>query len=105
MRPGRKKAAPATERRVVRHHRDTISNMKTIAITIDEGTLGRVDRLAARGGRARSNRSRLIRQAVQEYVSRVEQLSADEHERAVVHRHRERLARQAAALVRAQAKP
>ena len=79
--------------------------MKTIAITIDERTLGRVDRLAARSGRARSNRSRLIRQAVQEYVSRVEQVTADEHERAVVHRHRERLARQAAALVRAQAKP
>ena len=78
--------------------------MKTIAITIDEGTLGRVDRLASKG-RTRSNRSRVIRLAVQEYVSRVERQAADEEEHAILHRHRDRLARQAAALVRSQAKP
>src|SRR5437867_1320958 len=40
--------------------------MKTIAITIDDETLARVDRL---GGRSRS---RAIREAVQEYVARRE---------------------------------
>lgn len=84
---------------------DTLCNMKTIAITIDEETLGRVDRFAARTIGGRSNRSRVIRQAVREYISRVEHLAADEQERAVVRRHASRLARQAAALVRAQAKP
>jgi metal-responsive CopG/Arc/MetJ family transcriptional regulator len=37
---------------------------------MDAETLDRVDRLASREGSARANRSRLIRQAVQEYVSR-----------------------------------
>jgi metal-responsive CopG/Arc/MetJ family transcriptional regulator len=72
--------------------------MKTIAITIDPDTLARVDRLGRR------NRSRIIREAVREYVTRVERLADDERESAIVRKHRGRLARQAAALVRAQAK-
>jgi len=76
--------------------------MKTIAITIDDEMLVRVDRLA--GGQARRNRSRVIRQAVHEYVSRLERAAEDEHEAAIVRRHRGRLARQARTLVRAQAK-
>ena len=72
--------------------------MKTIAITIDEETVARVDRLG------KGNRSRVIREAVQEYVARVERLAAEAQEATVIHRHRSRLARQAAALVREQAK-
>ena len=79
--------------------------MKTIAITIDEATLEHVDRLVGRGGRARGNRSRLIRQAVHDYVARLERVADDAREAAIVRRHRGRLARQASALVRQQAKP
>jgi hypothetical protein len=42
------------------------SHMKTIAITVDEDTLARVDRLA------QGSRSRLIRGAAREYVCRLE---------------------------------
>jgi metal-responsive CopG/Arc/MetJ family transcriptional regulator len=79
--------------------------MKTIAITIDEETLEHVDRLVGRSGRASRNRSQLIRQAVHDYVSRLERLADDEREAAIVRRHRGRLARQASALVREQARP
>ena len=78
--------------------------MKTIAITIDEDMLERLDRFAGRSGKAGTNRSRVIRQAVRDYVSRLERLAEDEREAAIVHRHRGRLARQARALVREQAK-
>lgn len=78
--------------------------MRTIAITIDDDMLVRVDRLARAEGRARKNRSRVIRQAVQEYVSRLEQVAEDDREAAIVRRHRARLAQQSGALVRAQAK-
>jgi metal-responsive CopG/Arc/MetJ family transcriptional regulator len=84
---------------------DMIDNMKTIAITIDEETLASVDRLVGRGALRHNNRSRLIRQAVRDYVSRVERSAEDEREAAIVHRHRHRLAQQAGALVRVQAKP
>lgn len=79
--------------------------MKTIAITIEEPMLERVDRLASGPGRKKRNRSQIIREAVREYVSRVEQLAQEEREAAIVRRHRVPLARQAQALVRAQAKP
>lgn len=77
--------------------------MKTIAITIDDETLERLERLEERpGGR---NRSRVIRLAVREYVARLERLAEQEREAAVIRRHRGRLARQARALVRVQAQP
>jgi metal-responsive CopG/Arc/MetJ family transcriptional regulator len=79
--------------------------METIAITIDRATLERVDRLAARRGAGRANRSRIIRDAVQEYVARAERAAEDEREAAIVRRNRSRLARQASALVKEQAKP
>ena len=76
--------------------------MKTIAIAIDEATLGRLDRLR---GRARSkNRSEIVRQAVKDYLARLERLEEEEREREILRRHRARLRRQAAALVRGQAK-
>jgi hypothetical protein len=47
----------------------------------------------------------LVRRAVQAFVDSVERDGAEEHERAVVRRHRRRLRREAAALVREQARP
>lgn len=70
--------------------------MKTIAITIDEAMLQRVDRMAA-------NRSELIRAAVKEYLDRLERAAAEEHEAAVFRRHRTRLERDARAAVVEQA--
>lgn len=78
--------------------------MKTIAITIDEHMLQRIDRVLTDGGTARRNRSQIIRQAVQEYVERLERLAEEEREREIFRRRRRRLARQAAALVKEQAK-
>jgi len=79
--------------------------MKTIAITIEEDILDRIDRLASRHNSTRINRSRVIRIAIREYVNRVENLAEDEREGALIRRHRTHLAKQATALVREQAKP
>ncbi len=79
--------------------------MKTIAISIDDETLARVDRLAGARIRTRTNRSLVIRRAVKEYVDRLERERAEQQEAAIVRRHRRRLAEAAAALVREQAKP
>lgn len=72
---------------------------------MDEATLEQVDRLVERGGPASKNRSQFIRQAVHDYVARIERLADDEREGAIVRTHRRRLGRQASALVREQAKP
>jgi metal-responsive CopG/Arc/MetJ family transcriptional regulator len=79
--------------------------MRTIAITIDDDLLARLDRLASGAGQGAPNRSRLVREALHDYLTRIEQLAEQEREAAVVHRHRDRLARQAKALVYEQAKP
>lgn len=71
--------------------------MKTIAITIDEDLLARLDRLD--GG----NRSLMVREAVAQYIVRRERETADAHQQEIIRRNRRRLAREAAALVRAQA--
>jgi metal-responsive CopG/Arc/MetJ family transcriptional regulator len=86
---------PIAGDRVARYN---ATNMKTIAITIDEDTLSRLDEL---GG----NRSRVIREAVREHLVRIERLASEQQEDSVIRRHRRRLARQAQALVRAQARP
>jgi metal-responsive CopG/Arc/MetJ family transcriptional regulator len=78
--------------------------VKTIAITIEEETLERVDRAAARSG-ATPNRSLVIRMAVREYLARLERMAEEDRERDILKRHARRLARQAAALVKDQAKP
>ncbi len=78
--------------------------MKTIAITIDEHLLRQIDRLVAENLTAARNRSQIIRQAIKDFVTRQECLTEEEHEREIFHRHRQRLARQAAALVQEQAK-
>jgi len=78
--------------------------MKTIAITIEEDILERVDRLARAGRRSGKNRSRIIREAVRKYVALVEQTAEEEREAAIVHRHRDRLQRESQALIKQQAK-
>lgn len=78
-------------------------NMKTIAITIDEDTLGKVDELVATSPRVR-NRSAAIRQAIREFAERELRREHEERERAVLRKHRTRLASEARALVGAQAR-
>lgn len=81
----------------------TIRLMKTIAIAIDENVVQRIDHFVAEGGTVWRNRSQIIRQAVQEYVERLERLAEEERERAIFRKHRQRLAHQAEALVKEQA--
>jgi metal-responsive CopG/Arc/MetJ family transcriptional regulator len=73
--------------------------MKTIAISIDEDMLQRIDRLSVGG-----NRSQLIRKAVQDYLTHLERIAEEEREREIFKRNRRRLERQAIALVKEQAK-
>ena len=78
--------------------------MKTIAITIEEDTLSWIDRLAAKATGS-ANRSQVIRQAVREYLHRVERMAEEDRERKIFRKHSSKLAKQATALVREQAKP
>ena len=78
--------------------------MKTIAITMDEGILQRIDKLTSKSSGAAGNRSRFIREALQEHLSRVERRDEDEREREVIKRHRKLLQREALALIKEQAK-
>ncbi|PYU93208.1 MAG: hypothetical protein DMG08_10815, partial [Acidobacteria bacterium] len=55
--------------------------MKTIAVTIDESTLRRMDRLVARGDTQPGNRSAFIRRAVLDYVTRLERVAEEDRER------------------------
>jgi metal-responsive CopG/Arc/MetJ family transcriptional regulator len=73
--------------------------MKTIAISIDEDMLRRIDRLSVG-----VNRSQLIRKAVQDYLNHLERIAEEEREREIFKRNRRRLERQAIALVKEQAK-
>lgn len=76
--------------------------MKTIAITIEDEALERVDRLAASGAGS-ANRSKIIRLAVDEYLTRLERAAREAREREALRRHAKRLARETAALVKEQA--
>ena len=77
--------------------------MKTIAITIEEDMLARIDRLAA-SEETTANRSRIIREAVREYLNRSERLAEEKREKEIFRKNRTKLARQAEALVKDQAK-
>jgi Arc/MetJ-type ribon-helix-helix transcriptional regulator len=77
--------------------------MKTIAVTIDEPMLQHIDRLVAVDDVPWKNRSAIIRQAVREFVARLERQAEEEREREIFRRRRARLHRQAAALVKEQA--
>ena len=81
------------------------TNMKTIAISIDEHILERIDRMVAERPESPRNRSSLFRQAVWEYIERLEQEAEEAKEREIFRKHRRRLHRQAASLVKEQAKP
>ena len=74
--------------------------MKTIAITIEEAMLKRLDELAMASPRLRS-RSALVRAALREFLER--EIEALEHK--ILRKHRRRLAREARALIREQARP
>jgi metal-responsive CopG/Arc/MetJ family transcriptional regulator len=78
--------------------------VKTIAISIDEPTLGALDRLV-RKGRVRRKRSELVREALAEFLERREAQEQETVERAAIAKHRGLLARQARALIAEQAKP
>jgi metal-responsive CopG/Arc/MetJ family transcriptional regulator len=77
--------------------------MKTIAISIDEPTLGALDRLAQKE-RVRGKRSELVREALVEFLARRQILEQETIERAAISKHRSLLARQAKAMVAEQAK-
>lgn len=77
--------------------------MKTIAVTIDDAILERLDRVARSGGNA--NRSLLVREALTAYLAQLERAAEEQREARVVRRHRDRLARQARAAIREQARP
>lgn len=80
-----------------------ICNMKTIAVTVDESTLKLLDELAARGDRR--TRSALVRAALKEFAERERLRVVQEHEQQIFRRNRKQLAREARALVAAQARP
>ena len=88
--------------------------MKTIAVSIDDGTLqalAKITRTEARGrggrgGAAKApNRSALVRKALHEFVERRERSQREAKEQLAIARHRDLLERQAAALVAEQADP
>ncbi|HEV8369002.1 MAG TPA: ribbon-helix-helix domain-containing protein [Pyrinomonadaceae bacterium] len=78
--------------------------MKTIAISIDEPTLKRLDRVTADKSTSWKTRSEVIRLAVQQFVAHLERAAEEEREREIFRRHSSRLNRQAAALIKEQAK-
>ena len=84
---------------------DIVRNMKTIAITMDESILKNIDRLVADNSIGWRSRSEIIREAVKQFVTRLERSAEEEREREIFYRQRERLNRQAAALINEQAKP
>ena len=83
--------------------------MRTIAISIDEESLAAIDQLARATGRRRgakpANRSEVVRRAVQEFIARQRRREREEGDRRILATHRERIAREAKALVAAQAEP
>lgn len=78
--------------------------MKTIAMTIDEPTLERIDGMTAEGNVWKS-RSEVIRQAIHRFIAELERTDGEAHEREVFRQNAARLDRQAAALIEEQAKP
>jgi metal-responsive CopG/Arc/MetJ family transcriptional regulator len=78
--------------------------MKTIAITIDEEMLQSLDRLTAASPKAH-NRSRLVRQAVAEFLQRQERREQENQERGIWDANIDRINAQAAAMVEEQGEP
>ena len=78
--------------------------MKTIAVTIDELTLMRVDRLMTKNTLPWKSRSAIIREAIQRLINSLERATEEEREREIFRRNRVRLNRQAVTLMKEQAK-
>lgn len=78
--------------------------MKTIAISIDEHTLGLIDRVIEEGIMPGKNRSQIIRRTVHEYLTNLQRGAELEREREIFHRNRRLLKQQAVALIKEQAK-
>ncbi|MBM4259219.1 MAG: hypothetical protein FJ147_25380 [Deltaproteobacteria bacterium] len=76
--------------------------MKTIAVTIDETTLNLLDELAQASLRHR-HRSALVRIAVREFAEREQERQSEEHEAAVLQKHRKLVARRVRELISQQA--
>jgi Arc/MetJ-type ribon-helix-helix transcriptional regulator len=79
--------------------------MKTIAITIDEPTLKRLDQLATDTEFSFRNRSDVVRRAVQQFLERVQREAEERRETDIFRKHKSRLNRQAEALIKEQARP
>ena len=82
---------------------DIISNMKTIAVTVDEVTLKVLDELTDASPRLRS-RSAVVRTALREFAERERRREIEAKEGEVFRKHRKRLARQARILISEQAR-
>ena len=82
---------------------DIISNMKTIAVTVDEATLKVLDELTDASPRLRS-RSAVVRTALREFAERERCREIEAKEGEVFRKHRKRLARQARILISEQAR-
>ena len=78
--------------------------MKTIAISIDEGTLKLLDDMTEASPLHRS-RSALVRTALREFAERERRREIEAKEGEVFRKHRKRLARQTRVLVLEQARP
>ena len=83
---------------------DRISNMKTIAVTIDDATLKLLDELAGAFPQLRS-RSALVRTALREFAERERRREIEAKDGEVFRKHRKRLERQARILISEQARP
>ena len=83
---------------------DMISNMKTIAVTVDEATLKFLDELTDASPRLRS-RSALVRAALREFAERERRRVIEAKDGEVFRKHRKRLVRQARMLISEQARP
>ncbi|MGH9384201.1 MAG: hypothetical protein ACRD2N_07960 [Vicinamibacterales bacterium] len=66
--------------------------------------LARLERATGGTSKAATNRSRAIRKAIEEHVVRLEREADASREAAIIRRHRDRLAREARALIGGQAK-
>ena len=75
--------------------------MKTIAITIDEESLRRLKQLETI---EEKNRSEIVREAVSLYLGERERREQEDREAEIFRKHRKKLYRQAAALIREQEK-
>ncbi len=77
--------------------------MKTIAITIAPDTVERLDRFLKQEPAVFRSRSELVRQALSEFLARMERELEEQRERRIFRRERDRLARDTAALIAEQA--